>query len=232
MTRIVRTHCYKRPLRRRAKVASTIAIGLCTLAGCTAAPDVGLQSAVAVNTHPYTAADAAEDARYREWVQQTHGNNGGVLGQDVWQKAQVAGLAPSPPAASSSVQGRTEVALSRSGGILTVPVRINDMPPIGFVVDSGAADVVIPADVMMTLLRTGTLRETDFLGRQTYVLADGSTLPSLEFRIRSLKVGDTVLENVTGSVAPASSEPLLGQSFLHHFRSWSIDNARDQLVLG
>ena len=137
----------------------------------------------------------------------------------------------SPPVSSSSIQGRTEVALSRSGGTLTVPVAINGMPPMGFVVDSGATDVVIPADVVLTLLRTGTLRESDFLGSQTYALADGSTLRSRNFRIRSLKVGDIVLNNVTASLAPAASEPLLGQSFLRHFRSWSIDNSRSVLVL-
>jgi hypothetical protein len=51
------------------------------------------------------------------------------------------------------------------------------------------------------------------------------------FRIRSLKVGDQVLENVLGSEAPASAILLLGQSFLSRFRSWSIDNQRKVLVL-
>jgi hypothetical protein len=127
--------------------------------------------------------------------------------------------------------GRTEVALTPSGGTLTVPVVINGALQLGFVIDSGASDVVIPVDVVTTLLRTGSLRDGDFLGSQTYVLADGSRLPSLRFRIRSLKVGDTVLQDVTASVSPVSGEPLLGQSFLGRFRSWSIDNGRGLLVL-
>ena len=127
--------------------------------------------------------------------------------------------------------GRIEVALTRDSGTLTVPVVINGMLQLGFVVDSGASDVVIPIDVVTTLLRTGTLRDTDFLGKQTYVLADGSKLPSLTFRMRSLKVGDKVLENVIGSVVPASGQLLLGQSFLSRFRSWSVDNERGLLVL-
>jgi aspartyl protease family protein len=135
-------------------------------------------------------------------------------------------VAKQPPA-----QGRTEVALSRDGGTVTVPVVINGALRLGCIVDSGASNVVLPADVVMTLLRTGTLRNSDFLGKQTYVLADGSKLPSLTFRIRSLKVGDRVLEDVTGSASPVSGEPLLGQSFLSRFQSWSIDNARGVLVL-
>jgi len=46
-----------------------------------------------------------------------------------------------------------------------------------------------------------------------------------------LKVGDIVLENVVGSVGSSNSSLLLGQSFLGRFKSWSIDNAKHELVL-
>jgi hypothetical protein len=107
---------------------------------------------------------------------------------------------PSAPPVSPPVQGRTEVALSRSGGILTVPVVINGAIRIGFVIDSGATDVTIPSDVMLTLIRSGTVTDDDLLGKQTYTLANGSTVLSTTFRIRSLRVGDRVLQNVTASV--------------------------------
>ena len=55
-------------------------------------------------------------------------------------------------------------------------------------------------------------------------------VPSTTFRIRLLRVGDR-LENVTAGTTSASGEPLLGQSFLSRFRSWSIDNRRGVLVL-
>jgi predicted aspartyl protease len=96
---------------------------------------------------------------------------------------------------------------------------------------SGAADVSIPADVATTLMRTETLTESDFLGTKTYILADGSKVPSRTFRIRSLKVGDTVVENVTGSMAAVEGSLLLGQSFLGRFKSWAIDNTKHALVL-
>jgi hypothetical protein len=38
-------------------------------------------------------------------------------------------------------------------------------------------------------------------------------------------------ESQETSTTPVSGEPLLGQSFLRHFRSWSIDNGRGVLVL-
>jgi predicted aspartyl protease len=112
-----------------------------------------------------------------------------------------------------------------------VPVTINGQLTLKFLVDSGAADVSIPADVVMTLIRTETISDADFLGKQNYTLADGSTVPSQRFVIRSLKVGDKTLENVTGSIAPVAGGLLLGQSFLSRFQSWAMDNQRQALIL-
>ena len=119
------------------------------------------------------------------------------------------------------------ISMRRLGGIHVVPVLINDAITLDFVVDSGAADVSIPDNVVSRL----ALDDADFIGERKYRLADGSTAVQKTFRIRSLKVGDTVVENVTGSVVPAQGFPLLGQSFLRHFRSWSIDNATHELLL-
>ena len=80
-------------------------------------------------------------------------------------------------------------------------------------------------------MRTGTLRDQDFLGAQNYVLADGSTVPSQTFRIRTLKVGNRVVENVIGSIADVSGSLLLGQSFLSRFSRWSVNNGKQVLEL-
>ena len=128
-------------------------------------------------------------------------------------------------------EGPTAVPMVPEGGTFVVPVRINDQITLKFVIDSGAADVSVPADVVMTLLRTGTIAKSDFLGAQKYRMADGSTVPSQQFVIRSLKVGDRTLDNVTGSIAPVEGSLLLGQSFLRRFKSWSIDNQREALIL-
>jgi predicted aspartyl protease len=124
-----------------------------------------------------------------------------------------------------------QVQMQRQGGIFVVPVLINNAISINFAVDSGASDVSIPADVVLTLVRTGTLKQGDFLGTKTYVIADGSKVPSPQFRIRSLTVGSWFVENVTGHVGPVKSPPLLGQSFLKRFGSWSMDNAQGLLML-
>jgi clan AA aspartic protease (TIGR02281 family) len=126
---------------------------------------------------------------------------------------------------------RAEVPLKSVGGTFVVPVFINGAITLNFVVDSGAADVAVPADVVGTLIRAGNIEKSDFTGKQTYVLADGSAAPTSTFVIRSLKVGDILIENVKGSVSPAAGSLLLGQSFLQRFKSWSMDNNKHVLVL-
>jgi predicted aspartyl protease len=126
---------------------------------------------------------------------------------------------------------RIEIPLKPLGGTFVVPVFINGAITLNFVVHSGAADVSVPADVVGTLVRAGTIEKSDITGKQKYMLADGSISPTVTFIIRSLKVGDVLIENVKGSVSPAAGSLLLGQSFLQRFKSWSMDNSKHVLVL-
>ena len=116
-------------------------------------------------------------------------------------------------------------------GVYVVPVRINEEITLNAVVDSGASDVSVPRDVVLTLIRTGTVAEEDFLGQRTYTLADGSQVPSPRFRLKSLRVGDMTAENVEALIADENATNLLGQSFLSRFQSWSVDNNRHVLIL-
>ena len=123
------------------------------------------------------------------------------------------------------------ITMEKRGGVYVVPVRFNDVITLDAIVDSGASDLSIPADIVSTLVRTKTVTDEDFLGKQTYVLADGSEVPSHQFRIRSLKVGNKTVENVVASIASVNATILLGQSFLSKFKSWSVDNEKHTLVL-
>jgi hypothetical protein len=163
-------------------------------------------------------------------------SNGSVRRIGLWSSGQFVTSTAVPPTVSHpgtvpSPLNRTEVALVREAGTFKVPVLINGVIPLNFTVDSGASDVSIPADVVLVMIRTGTLRESDFLGTQNYRLADGSVIPSRTFRIRTLKVGDRVIENVTGSMSGVEGVLLLGQSFLTRFHRWSINNSKEVLEL-
>src|SRR5262245_56500303 len=119
-------------------------------------------------------------------------------------------LCPSGPRAE-------EIPLLKKGGVYRLYVEINGVITLPFVLDTGAAEVNIPADVIQTLHRAGIIRDTDFLPGQRYTLADGSTVNSSRFLLRSLKIGNRRIGNVAASIGPVSSELLLGQSFL---RRW------------
>jgi predicted aspartyl protease len=143
----------------------------------------------------------------------------------------VAITTPPSPAVNKKSSSVVEVPLKEDSGLFVVPVEINGAITLDFAVDSGAGNVTIPADVYYTLVRTGTIKDSDTTGQRTVVLADGSQSKLPTFTIRSLRVGNKIIENVNASVLPLEGQLLLGQSFLTRFKSWSLDNTRRVLVL-
>src|SRR5262249_48746379 len=109
---------------------------------------------------------------------------------------------------------------------------INGVITLNFVLDTGASEVNIPADVALTLYRAGTIKDADFLPGQTYRLADGSHVNSPRFVLRSLKIGQQRITNVAASISTIYSSPLLGQSFLEKLGAWGIESQSPKLVLG
>jgi clan AA aspartic protease (TIGR02281 family) len=122
------------------------------------------------------------------------------------------------------------VRMEPHNGAFAIAVVLNDVLTENFIVDSGAADVSIPAEVAWTLKKLGTMTGADFLGSKTYVLADGSKVPSDIYRVASLRIGGMVMQNVTVRIAAENSDLLLGQSFLSRLKSWSMDNARQVMI--
>ena len=181
--------------------------------------------------------EAAADRLYTSTLTQCVGSDVQLTKEqyETQLAAQRNGAGSSPKAVQAAVTDPgapvPRVPLRKHNGVLVVPVLINNSITLDFVLDTGAADVSIPADVVSTLIRAGAISSSDFLGSKKYELADGTVVPSQTFRIKSLKVADKVVENVTGSVAPANGTLLLGQSFLGRFKSWRIDNSRQALVL-
>jgi hypothetical protein len=91
-------------------------------------------------------------------------------------------------------------------------------------VDSGASEVAIPADVFRTLMRSHSIRDSDFIGNGVFVTADGTKHTSQRFVLREVQVGSHVINDVVANVVPIEGDPLLGQSFLSRLPAWSINN--------
>ena len=124
-----------------------------------------------------------------------------------------------------------EVPLGESGGVYTVPVQVNQSVTLQFLVDPGAAIVVIPRSVLSRLVANGTVTQDDILGMSVAELADSSAYRAIQIRLRELRVGDRIVRDVTAAVSPGLTYPLLGQSFLKRFASVTFDNQRRVLIL-
>lgn len=135
----------------------------------------------------------------------------------------------SPPIITPS--NVSEVPLEQEDGIFVIPVQIDGVITLDFVIDSGATDVQIPEDVFGTLMRAKKILPNYLIGKRKYTLADGSTKEEPVFILHDLKVGNQTLHNVVASIAPFSGNLLLGQSFLSKFDSWTLDNDRHVLKL-
>jgi clan AA aspartic protease (TIGR02281 family) len=147
------------------------------------------------------------------------------------QAGLVLALAAVPAVAAPAIGPAPQmVPMEPYNGAFVIPVVLNDVLTEKFIVDSGSADVSIPADVASTLKKLGTMTGADFLGSKTYMLADGSKVPSEIYRVASLRIGGLLMENVTVRISAEKSHLLLGQSFLSRLKSWSVDNARQVMI--
>lgn len=152
-----------------------------------------------------------------------------------WRGALLLALSIVPVSAAerhaATTRAQETIPIEARDGAYVVPVLVNGLLPLKFIVDSGSSDVSIPAEVASTLRSLGTLSSADLLGSKKYMLADGSTVSSEIYRIASLKIGGLVMANVTVRISAEKSSLLLGQSFLRRLKSWSMDNAKQVLII-
>ncbi len=133
----------------------------------------------------------------------------------------------------SDLEGVSVVRMSYSGGVYEIPVVLNEALKINMIIDSGASDVFVTADVVSALIKSGTVTEDDDLGVATYTIADGSTMQNQRFRLKSVKIGDRVIRNVDASISNSIEAPmLLGQSALEGLGQYSFDYSRGVILLG
>jgi aspartyl protease family protein len=125
-----------------------------------------------------------------------------------------------------------EIPLKKLGGVYTLPIKLNGVLDIDFIYDSGATDVSISPDIALTLLKTGTIKESDWLPSQFYQFADGSIAKSKRFKLKSLVIGNKTIYNVSCSISNSIDAPmLLGQSALSKFGKLIFDNQKNLLII-
>lgn len=124
------------------------------------------------------------------------------------------------------------IKMKKNGNINEIPISLNDVIKTDFIIDTGASNVSITPDLALLLIKSGTVKNEDWLKDKYYTFADGSSAKSRTFKIEKLKIGNKYLFNVECSISNNLSAPLLlGQNVLNRFGKVTIDNEKQTLFL-
>ena len=102
-------------------------------------------------------------------------------------KSKISVIALALLAATPVFATEKRIKLKHEGNSYYVPVLINKKIWLDFLIDTGAGEVTIPADVGLTLARSGSIADSDFGAEKTYALANGSTTKAKQLRFSSLQ---------------------------------------------
>ncbi len=117
-------------------------------------------------------------------------------------------------------------------GIYFIPVKLNDKIEINMILDTGASELFLTPDIVLTLIRTGTLTEDDILEGGTFTDANGDLNYHVRFNIKSVKIGDFTFDNVSAAIAnQVMASNLLGQNVLNQLKRFTFDYVTATMIL-
>lgn len=110
-------------------------------------------------------------------------------------------------------------------GIYTVPCEVNGLK-LKFVFDTGAADVHLSIVEAAFMLKNGYIELDDFMGTDTYSMADGSIAENSIVMLKSIKIGTKTIKNVKACISSnLDASLLLGQSAINRLGKYTIDGS-------
>lgn len=131
---------------------------------------------------------------------------------------------------TSNSQGKTIVKMENNNGVKYVWIEINGLK-LKFIFDTGASSICISSAEATVLYRQGTLEKEDILDVQYFQDATGKVSAGTRINLRTVKIGNRVLQNIEATVIDNNEAPLLlGQSALEKFGKISIDNKNNVII--
>lgn len=125
---------------------------------------------------------------------------------------------------------RNVLKMEVQNGVRYVWVSINGIS-LKFIFDTGASSICISSAEASVLFRQGTLEEEDVIGSEYFQDATGRISEGTKINLRTVKIGNIVLENVEATVIDNVNAPLLlGQSVLEQFGKIEIDNEKEEII--
>jgi aspartyl protease family protein len=123
------------------------------------------------------------------------------------------------------------IKMETENGVKYVWVEINDLK-LRFIFDTGASSICISPAEATVLYRQGTLQKEDILDVEYFQDATGKISEGTKINLRTVKVGNIILENIEATVIDNVNAPLLlGQTVFEKFRKIEIDNINDEIIL-
>ena len=123
----------------------------------------------------------------------------------------------------------TTVKMRKENGVYLVPIEVNGLN-LDFVFDTGASSISISLAEARVMARQGKITEDDILGQARFADANGDVSVGMVIQLRTVKIGDIVLENVKATVVDNLQAPLLlGQTALAKFGKVTIDYEHDTI---
>jgi aspartyl protease family protein len=115
-------------------------------------------------------------------------------------------------------------------GVRYVWIEVNGIR-LRFIFDTGASSICISPIEASVLYRQGTLKKEDILSVEYFQDATGRISEGTKVNLRTVRIGDVVLENIEATVVDNVNAPLLlGQSVLENFGKIEIDNEKGQII--
>jgi aspartyl protease family protein len=120
--------------------------------------------------------------------------------------------------------------METQNGVKFVWIEINGIR-LRFIFDTGASSICISPSEANVLYRQGTLRKEDILDKEYFQDATGKISEGTNVNLRTVKIGNKILENIEATIVDNVNAPLLlGQSVLENFGKIEIDNENSQII--
>jgi aspartyl protease family protein len=127
-------------------------------------------------------------------------------------------------------QDKTVVKMKKAMGVYEIPTEINGVP-MHFIFDTGASRISISEAELKLLREQGKFSPEDVTGTGNFIDANGDISEGTIVVLRTVKIGDRILNNIEASVVHNLKAPLLmGQSALEKFGRISIDYKKEEIT--
>jgi aspartyl protease family protein len=135
-----------------------------------------------------------------------------------------------PEGIAQTTTDKTVVKIKKVNGVYEIPTEINGVE-MYFIFDTGAGLISISETEAIFLYKQGKLTQDDIIGKANFSDANGDISEGTIINLKTVKIGNRILENIQASVVHNLGAPLLmGQSALEKFGKISIDYQNSEIT--